>query len=191
MHEEELNAQQKTTRWEDEERLRRRRPEEEEGEEESKQRPGMDDLLGDSTYDSTPDGMQLAGILSHRRTMEPKARKLSKVRAWRSILKPCTGLFLFCKAWYRSVTRTPVFTSNATFVVFVQVHVGFSASRVPAEGALGLNAAPEDGEEEEQRREEEGEEESKQRSGMDELLGDSTYDSLPDGMQHAGILSHR
>jgi hypothetical protein len=78
-----------------------------------------------------------------------------------------------------------------TFVVFVLVHVGFSASRVPAEGALGLNAAPEDGEEEEQRREEEGEEESKQRSGMDELLGDSTYDSLPDGMQHAGILSHR
>jgi hypothetical protein len=38
------------------------------------QRSGMDDLLGDSTYDSTPDGMQLAGILSHRGTMEPKAR---------------------------------------------------------------------------------------------------------------------
>ncbi len=39
-----------------------------------------------------------------------------------------------------------------TFVVFVLVHVGFSASRVPAEGALGLNVAPEDGEEEEERK---------------------------------------
>ena len=35
-----------------------------------------------------------------------------------------------------------------TFVGFVLVHVGFSASRVPAEGALGLNVAPEDGDEE-------------------------------------------
>ena len=32
--------------------------------------------------------------------------------------------------------------------------LGFSASRVPAEGALGLNAAPEDGEEEEEEEEE-------------------------------------
>jgi hypothetical protein len=106
-----------------------------------------------------------------------------------------------------------MFLRVSTFVVFVLVHVGFSASIVPAEGASGLNAALDDGEEEEerkrkrmheeelnvkkrerlrrQRQEEEGEEESKQRSGMDELLGDSTYDSLPDGMQLAGILSHR
>ena len=41
-----------------------------------------------------------------------------------------------------------------TFVVFVLVYLGFSASRVPAEGALGLNAAPEDGEEEEEEEEE-------------------------------------
>ena len=107
MHEEELNAQ-KRARWEDEERLRRRRQEEEE-EEESKQRPGMDDLLGDSTYDSTPDGMQHAqgrtqrsgmddllgdstydstpdgmqhaGIFSHRGTMEPKAQRLPKSKS--------------------------------------------------------------------------------------------------------------
>ena len=39
-----------------------------------------------------------------------------------------------------------------TFVGFVLVHVGFSASRVPAEGALGLNVAPEDGDEEEERK---------------------------------------
>ena len=42
-----------------------------------------------------------------------------------------------------------------TFVGFVLVHVGFSASRVPAEGALGRNVAPEDGDEEEEEEEEE------------------------------------
>jgi len=37
--------------------------------------------LGDSTYDSTPDGMQLVGILAHRGTMEPKAQKLPKSKS--------------------------------------------------------------------------------------------------------------
>jgi hypothetical protein len=37
--------------------------------------------LGDSTYDATPDGMQLVGILAHRGTMEPKAQKLPKSKS--------------------------------------------------------------------------------------------------------------